>query len=103
MRSLRPRGLNQATSRCCLGAVPTAEDRRLRLTYVPGFRNDRRNFRVGEEVLEALLIPVEDHPDPIGFRRIAKDGRTLGAVLLSLLGALGRKDFQEAVEILDLR
>ena len=75
----------------------------MRLTYVPGFRNDRRDRGVGEEVLEALLIPVEDHPDSIGLRGIAKDGRTLGAVLLSLVGALGREDFQEAALILDLR
>ena len=31
------------------------------------------------------------------------DGRTLGAVLLSLLGTLGREDLQEAIEIFDRR
>src|SRR5439155_8922672 len=85
-----------------LGAVLAAERRRLGPTLVPGFLNDRRDLGVGEEVLKALLIPVEEHPDPVVLIGIAKDGRTLGPVLLSLPSALGREDFQEAVEILDL-
>jgi len=72
-----------------LGAVLAAELRRLGLTFVPGFFNDRRDLGVGEEVLPARLIPVEEHPDPVGLIGIAKHGRTLGPVLLSLLSALG--------------
>ena len=70
---------------------------------MPGFLNDRRDLRVGQEFFEALLIPVEEHPDPVGVNEIAIDGRTLGPVLFSLFGALGREDFQEAVEVFDLR
>jgi hypothetical protein len=51
--------------------------------------NDRRDLWVGEEALKALLIPVVKHPDPVVLIGIAKDGRTLGTVLLSLLSALG--------------
>ena len=72
-----------------LGVVLAAELRRLRLTFVPGFFKDRRDLRVGDEVLKARLIPVEEHPDPVARIWIAKDGRTLGPVLLSLLSALG--------------
>jgi hypothetical protein len=51
--------------------------------------HDRRDLGVGKEALPALLIPVEDHPDPVVLIGIAKDERTLGPVLLSLLSALG--------------
>jgi hypothetical protein len=68
-----------------------------------GFLKDRRDLGVGDEVLPALPIPVEEHQDPVALIGIAIDGRTSRPVLLSLLGALGREDFQEAVEILDLR
>jgi hypothetical protein len=53
------------------------------------FFEDRRDLWVGDEILEALLIPVEDDPNPVGLGGIAKNGRPLGSVLLSLLGALG--------------
>jgi hypothetical protein len=56
---------------------------------VAGFLNDRRDLGVGEEVLKTLLIRVKEHPDSVGLIGIAKDGRTLGPVLLSLLSALG--------------
>jgi hypothetical protein len=56
---------------------------------VPGFLKDRGDLGVGDEVLKALLIPVEEHPDPVVLIGIAKDGRTLGPVLLSLLSAFG--------------
>src|ERR1700694_4155039 len=72
-----------------LGVVLAAELRRLGPTFVPGFLNDRRNLGVGEEVLKALLIPVKEHPDPVVLIGVAKDGRTLGPVLLSLRSALG--------------
>jgi hypothetical protein len=72
-----------------LGVALAGELRRLQPTLVPGFLNDRRDLGVGEEVLQALLIPVVEHPDPVVLIRIAKDGHTLGPVLLSLLSALG--------------
>jgi hypothetical protein len=59
--------------------------RDLWLTCVPGFLKDRRDLGVGEEVLPALRIPVEEHPDPALLIGIAKGVRTLGPVLLSLL------------------
>src|SRR5207302_5646505 len=86
-----------------LGVVPAAELRRLRLPFVPRFLQDRRDLGVGDEALPALRVPVEEHPDPVFLVGIAKDGRTLRPVLLSLLGALGREDLLEAVEVLDLR
>jgi len=53
---------------------------------------------VGEEILKAFYVPVEDHLDPVVLHGIAEDGRALGPVFRSLLGALGREDFQETVE-----
>src|SRR2546429_1293723 len=79
-----------------------AELRRLGPTLVPGFLHDRGDLGVGDEALPTRRIPVEEHPDPVVLVGIAKDGRTLGPVLLSLLGALGREDFQKAVVVLDL-
>src|SRR5204862_7924669 len=35
------------------------------------------------------------------FARIAEDGATPGTVLLALVGALGREDFQKLVEVVD--
>ena len=72
-----------------LGVVLAAGLRRLRPTLEPAFLKDRRDLRVGDEALPALLIPVEDHPDPVVLVGILKDVRTLGPMLLSLLGALG--------------
>jgi hypothetical protein len=86
-----------------LSVVLLSELRHLGPTLKPGLFEDRRDFGVGQEVLIALLIPVEKHPDPVFVVGIAKDVRTLGPVLLSLLSALGREGFPEAVEILDLR
>src|SRR5439155_26907117 len=86
-----------------LGVVLAAELRRLGPTFVPGFLKDRRDLGVGDEVLPPRRIPVEEHPDPVVLIGIAKHGRTLRTVLLSLLSTLGREDVQEAVEILDLR
>ena len=54
---------------------------------VPGCLKDRRHLGVGDEVLSALRIPVEEHPDPALLIGVAKGVRTLGAVLLSLLKA----------------
>src|SRR5689334_2773030 len=71
-----------------LGVVPAAELRCLRFTFMPGFLKDRRNLGVRDEVLPARRIPVEEHPDPVGLIGIAKHGRTLRTVLLSLLSAL---------------
>src|SRR4051794_14629801 len=72
-----------------LGVVLAAERRRLGLTFVSRFLKDRRDVRVRDEVLPALRIPVEEHPDLVVLTGIAKDGRTLGTVLLSLLSAFG--------------
>jgi hypothetical protein len=71
-------------------AVELAGDlRNLWPTCVPGFLKDRRDFGIGDEVLPALRIPVEQHPDPALLIGIAEDVRTLGPVLLSLLKARG--------------
>src|ERR1700716_4416641 len=72
-----------------LRVVLAAELRRLGPAFVPGFLNDRRDLGVGEELLKALPIPVEEHPDPVVLIGVAKDSRTLGPVLRSLLRALG--------------
>src|SRR5947209_1254146 len=69
-----------------LGAILATELRGARLSYMPGRLNDGRDLRVGQEALEAFLVPVEDHPNPVGLRGIAKDGRAFGPVLLSLIG-----------------
>jgi hypothetical protein len=41
-------------------------------TCVPGFLKDRRDLGVRDEVLPALRIPVEEHPDPTLLIGIAK-------------------------------
>jgi hypothetical protein len=48
-----------------LRAVPAAERSRLRFAPVPGLLQDRRDTRVGDEALEALFVPAEDHIDPV--------------------------------------
>jgi len=71
-------------------AVELAGDlRNLWPTCVPGFLKDGRDFGIGDEVLPALRIPVEQHPDPALLIGIAEDMRTVGPVLLSLLKARG--------------
>src|SRR4051794_38029587 len=84
-----------------LGVVIAVGLGRLRPALVTGFLHDRRDLRVGDEALPTLLIPVEEHPDPVRLVGIAKDLRALRAVFPALFGALGRKDAREAVEILD--
>src|SRR4051812_15095940 len=81
-----------AAGRCGLGPA-----------LVAGFLDDRRDLGIVEEALEALFIPVEEHPDPILLVGIAEDGRALGPVLLPLLGTLRREDLRELVEVLDRR
>src|SRR4051794_4664391 len=85
------------------GVVGAAEPGGLGAALVPGFLQDRGDVRVGDEALPAFGIPVEEHPDAVGLVGIAEDGCALGTVLPSLLGAGGREDVQEAVEVLDLR
>src|SRR6186997_2927349 len=46
-----------------LGVVLAAELRRLGLTFVPGFLQDRGDLGVGDEALPTVRIPVEEHPD----------------------------------------
>jgi hypothetical protein len=55
----------------------------------PRLLKDRRHLGIGQEVVIGLLIEVKNHPDPVVLVGIAKDARTLGPVLLSLLSALG--------------
>jgi hypothetical protein len=43
---------------------------------------DRGHIGIGEQVPVALLIPVENYPDPVVLIGIAKDVRALGPVLL---------------------
>src|SRR5260221_2731008 len=86
-----------------LGVVAAAGLGRLGPALVPRFSHDRRDLRVGDEALPAFRVPVEEHPDPILFVRIAEDGGALGPVLAPLVGARGREDLREAVEIFDLR
>jgi SAM-dependent methyltransferase len=84
------------------GAALAGELRGLRSRLVPGFLHDRGDLGVGHEALPALLIPVEDHPDPIVLGGIAKDQRALRPVLLALLRSRGREDRHELVEVLHL-
>src|SRR5207249_742213 len=95
--------LVRASPGVLLRVVLAGELRRLGPTLVPCFLHDRRHLGVGDEALPARRVPVEEHPDTILLGGITEDGRTLGPVLLPLLGALGREDLLEAVEILDLR
>src|SRR4051794_33167793 len=90
-------------SPCASGAVLAAGRRGLGPALVAGFLDDRRDLGIVEEALEARLVPVEEHPDPIILVGIAEDGRPLGAVLLPLLGTLRREDLRELVEVLDRR
>jgi hypothetical protein len=78
-----------------LGVVAAGELGRLRFALVAGFLQDRRYFGIRDEALPALVVPIENHPDAIRFGGIAKYGASLGAVLLSLLGAFGGEYFQE--------
>src|SRR5215207_3841270 len=86
-----------------LGVELAGELRRLGPTLESAFLKDRRHVGVRHEVSVALLVQVENHPDPALIVWIAKDVRTLAPVLLSLLRALCGERIPEAVEILDLR
>jgi hypothetical protein len=57
----------------------------------PRLMKDQRHLRIGQEVVIALLIHVENHPDPIVLIGVAKDARTLGPRLLSLFSPLVEK------------
>jgi hypothetical protein len=81
-----------------LGVVLAAEHGRLRPTFVPGFLKDRRDLGVGDKFCQ----PDSSQSKSI-LIGISKDGRALGAVLLSLLSAFRCEDFTNSVEILDLR
>src|SRR4051794_2986639 len=85
------------------GAVLAAGRRGLGPALVAGFLDDRRDLGIVEEALEALLVPVEEDPDPILLVGIPKHARALGTVLLPLLGTLRREDPRELVEVLDRR
>ena len=60
-----------------------------------GLLHDRRDLGVGHEALPTLLVPVEHDPDAVVLGGVAEDERALGAVLLALLGAVGREDVEE--------
>jgi hypothetical protein len=68
----------------------------------PGFFKDRRHVGVGHQVPIALLVPLEEHPEPGVVIRVAEDVRALAPVVSALLSALGAERGPEAVEILDL-
>src|SRR5437879_2103074 len=91
------RGISAESS----GEAVSAERHNLRPALVTGLHHDRRDFRVGHEACPALFIPIEERPHAVFLARIAEDGTALGAVLLALVGALGREDLQELVEIID--
>src|SRR5438552_17388968 len=82
-----------------LRAAPSTERCRLRPALMPGVFHDRRDRRIGDEALPALLVPIEHHPHAVFLIRVAEDHRTLGTVLLSLLRALIREHLHESVEI----
>src|SRR5439155_17396944 len=60
-----------------LGLVPTTELRCLRLALVPGLLEHGRNVRVRDEPLPALLIPLEQCPNPVTLVGVAEDDRAL--------------------------
>src|SRR3954452_20653623 len=86
-----------------LGVISPAGLGHLGPALVTGLPHDRPDLGIGSEALEALRVPVEDHPDAVVLVGVAEDERALRPVLASLLGALRREDVGEAVEVLDLR
>ena len=60
--SLRRAGRSGASG--YLAIQLASELRNLGLRRVPGFLKDRRDLGVGDEVVPALRIPVEEHPHP---------------------------------------
>src|SRR5260221_14023442 len=83
------------------GVAATDEFRGLQLLLPPGCRQERGTVRVGREALEALLVPVEDPPDPVALVRVAEEDRSLRAVLLANLHCTSREERPEAVDVLD--
>ena len=74
-------------TRVVLGVEAADEFRALEPPLHPGCRQERGNVGVGHEALPALLIPVEDPPDPVALARVAEDGCSLRAVLLRFSAA----------------
>ena len=73
-----------------------------RLPFMPRFLQDSWNLGVGNQTLPALLIPVETtQTRPSSLDRERRSPPWTRA--LSLLIALGREDFQKAIEIFDVR
>src|SRR5689334_933259 len=60
--------------------VGTEQPRGLGLAQVPGFLEDRRDLRVGDEAGPPVLVPVEQRPDPVLLGGVAEHRRALGAV-----------------------
>lgn len=70
------------------GVALARELRGLGPSLMPGFLHDRRDFGVGQEALPALLVPVEEDPDPKVLGGITEHERAFGSVLLALLGSV---------------
>src|SRR3954453_559352 len=86
-----------------LGLVRADEVRGHRLGEVAGVLQDRGHLGVGDEVLPALLVPVEDGPHAVVLAGVAEHRRTLRAVHRTLLSALLAEHPQELVDIGDGR
>ncbi len=74
-----------------------------RLPEVAGLLHDAGGLRVGGERRPALVVPVEEHPDPVLLQRVAVDGRALRPVGAALVGTCRAEHGEELVEVLDLR
>jgi predicted dithiol-disulfide oxidoreductase (DUF899 family) len=61
-----------------LGVVLAGELSHLGPALEPSLLEERRELGIGHEALIALLVPIENHPDPLVVIGIAKDVRTLG-------------------------
>src|SRR5450432_941248 len=85
------------------GGVTAAEFRGLRLSDVAGLLHDSWGLGVGNELLPAVGVPVEEDPNPVVLDRVAEHGRALGAMHCALLGALRRENLEEALVVFDLR
>src|SRR4051812_22723892 len=83
------------------GVIAPAELGDLRGSLVPGLLHDRRDLRVRGEGLPALGVPVEDHPHAIVLVGVPEDDCALGPMLTPFVGALGRENRFELVEVSD--
>src|SRR5690242_11167572 len=97
-----PRSTSTRSSWTSLVAFAAAAAlRHLGPALVPCLLHDRRDLGIGGELLPAVEIPVEEHPDPVALVGVAEHDRALRTMLLALLRTLGGEDTREAVEVLD--